>query len=140
MFILMIDDEPSSVKAVADLLEYLTIKHGWQYHCSLLPNLVAIKQDIKDHVKQSPDVILLDIAIRKEPDGDVSDEAGLILLEEIAAGKVPQINKDVKVIAMSGQVNVDDIMQSHGNLINHWLPKPSDLAALEDILKDYAEG
>lgn len=140
MFILMIDDEPSSAKPVADLLEYLEIKHGWQYHCSLLPNLVEIKQDIEKHVKPSPDVILLDIAIRKEPNGDVSDEAGLTLLEEIEAGKLPQINNDVKVIVMSGHINIDDIKQSHGSLINHWLPKPSDLAELEDILKDYAEG
>ena len=138
MFILMIDDEPSSVKSIADLLSYMEIKRGWQFYYSNESNLQDIKQDLEKNLRDSPDVILLDIGIATLPTGSTSDEAGLELLEEIRKGKFLNIDENTKIIAMSGQVNVDEIMKFHGDKIDNWLPKPSDLARLEELLISYS--
>src|SRR6185436_12029168 len=108
---LIVDDEPNSVNAMAELVE----KEG--FATATASNLAEARARLSE---DRPDVILVDLML---PDG-----SGLSLLEELDPAR------RTEVILVSGQATVDSAISALRVGVLDYLTKPVDVRRLKSVL------
>ena len=139
MNVLVIDDEPSMVAPIINGLKRRKRKLNWDYYAPNKTNLSDIKKDLADNLKIKPDIVLLDLMMSDVRGGNKDEPNGLKLLDDIKRSQIANINAYVKVIVVSGTLDLDKIYETHGQYIYRVIAKPADMNDLFELLETIAK-
>lgn len=139
MNVLVIDDEPLLIEPIIKGLERRKRKLHWDFHSPNKTNLNDIKRNLTEKLKIKPDVVLLDLMMPNVRGGNKDEPNGLKLLDDIKQGKITNISDDVKIILVTGTLDLDDIFATHGQHIYRAIAKPADMIDLFELLETIAK-